>query len=259
MIKDAIGAELYKTLQHRTAVFWGFLAMPALSFLLGLAGAFLVTTVVNGERVTGARPLSIAVLDGLSSVQNPFWGLFWVLGGVILMTGDYRWSTWRFVLVRNGRGQVLSAKMLVFSVLAASSLLLFVAGHVLVAALANTQSPDVMLATGPNAGQLSLAMLASLLRLASLGALVALAAVVTRSMVAALVSVLVGLLGLVLLELQVLTQGPSWMVPALPGQALTLALQGHADLSQLACLTAWVLVPAGLAGLVFSRQDLSRE
>jgi ABC-2 type transport system permease protein len=260
MITDAFGAELTKTLRHRTTLIWGFLISPIAGFALGMMGLGVQST-VNGVVVTHVKPFAAALISGAAAVQNPFWGLFWLLGGAMIFAGDYRWATFRYVLVRNSRLAILGAKLAVFALLGAVSLVLFGLGEVIVAAVASQRGGSVIPEEGPSLAAAALAYLAAVLRLTSIGALLALAAVVSRSVVGTIISVMVGLIALAALEFRVQLQGPAWLTPGLPGHAVSALLSGYPtqSLAALACLVGWVAVPAAVAGWLFSRQDLSRE
>jgi ABC-2 type transport system permease protein len=275
MIGEAFSAEWVKALRQRRALFWSYIFPPLVGVVVGLI-QLLWAHNANPELAAMGHPSLIKpMLDAAGQCRNPFVILFLILGAANLFAGEYRWLTWRYQLVRNTRVNILSAKLMVFVLLCGISLLLFMFGGLLLAVIDSALNGSAFrpFPSGGGVAVLAASGLA-LLDLAGLGALVALASVFTRTLTGAIISIIVFLLVMVFAEQQLVMHGVMWIQPYLPGlaydrlssMALSLAgqipsnaLQPGGPLAPLLTELGWLAVPAVLAGLIFVRQDLSRE
>lgn len=278
MIADAFRAELAKALRHRGNLFWGFIFAPLVAVLVGIAITLWTRTHFSAGPPMPATNLAHAAFQSLGAPQNPFLGLFWIIGAAAIFAGEYRWATFRYMLVRNTRLGVLGAKGAVFLTLVAGSLLLVMLGdqlNAIVDAVVGHVGARPMAADGGKvAAGLLLAFGVGLLRLAGIGALVALASVLSRSMIGAIISILVLLVVEVIVAQRVGMFGPAWLAVSLPGLSYERLMadiglmmgegvrpppMAGGGLGAVVCLLAWAGVPAAAAAVLFKRQDLSRE
>jgi ABC-2 type transport system permease protein len=275
MIGQAFSAEWTKTLRQRPAFFWAYVFPPLVGLVVGLIQ--LVWTHNTNPLVAAMTQPSLLkpLLDGAGQCRNPLTLLFLILGAANLFAGEYRWLTWRYQLVRNTRLNILAAKLAVFVLACGISLLLFMAGGLLLAVL-DAMLNQTALKPFPAGGGASVVATTglALLDLAGMGAMVALASVFTRTLTGAIISIIVFSLVMFFAEQQLVARGVEWAQPFLPGlafqklMAMALGLGGQIPLnalppggpwSPLLTELGWLAVPAVLAGLIFVRQDLSRE
>jgi len=280
MLADAIAAEGYKLLRNRGLLFWGFCFPPLANLLFNLgtetwlylhgSGAALRLAQAQGSHIDLGQQL----LQGLSSSTSFFFEIFVIAGAAALFAGEYRWETWRLVVPRNSRTNLLLAKFAVFGIAASAGILAFGIFTTLSAfygALLNGLSPAGFAISFPRAAGVFLGALAELMLL---GALAALVATVSRAQMAALIG------GIFFVFAQTIGMGivHPWEAPLqdfayLPAMSAYLLRTGaagqgispgvFADPGKVlpACLflLAWIGALAGLAIAVFRRQDLSRE
>jgi ABC-2 type transport system permease protein len=279
MLADAIAAEGYKLLRNRGMLFWGFCFAPLINLLFNLGTStwlFLHGTgaALRLAQAAGARPdLGAQLLQGLASSTSFFFEIFTIAGASALFAGEYRWETWRLLVPRNSRTNLLLAKFAVFAMAASASILAFGTFAVLAAlynALLNGLSPDFAIAV-PRAAGVFLGALAELMLLSGLTALIA---TVTRAQMAALIG------GIFFVIAQAIGMGivHPWeaplqdfaYLPAMSAYLLRAWAAGQeigpgvfADPAKVlpACLflLAWIGALAGFAIAVFRSQDLSRE
>jgi ABC-2 type transport system permease protein len=271
MLADAIAAEGFKLLRQRGAVFWGFCVPPlgVLGFNLALntwlslhlpalPGVDLGQQVIRSLGLGGSTMLQIFVAVGASSIFG----------------GEYRWETWRLLTPRNSRLNLLLAKLAIYALAAAMTLLLLAGAAVLESLYAALLGARLAL---PGAGVAVTAIpvfLASWAELLVLGAVVAFAATVSRATTAALMT---GICFSILQTIGMLLvhpfEAPLRWFAALPGMDAYL-LRAWASGEPVApgvtadpakalpaalFLLAWMLLVGGAALAHFQRQDLPRE
>jgi len=280
MLADAIAAESYKLLRNHGLLFWGFCFAPLANLLFNLStetwlflhgtGAALRLAQAQGSRIDLGQQL----MQGLSTSTSFFFEIFVIAGAAALFASEYRWETWRLVVPRNSRINLLLAKFAVFAMAASVDILafgIFAALSALYGALLNGLSPAGFAISIPGAVGVFLGALAELLLL---GALAALIATVSRAQMTALIG------GIFFVIAQAIGMGivHPWeaplqdfaYLPAMSAYLLRAWAAGQqigpgifADPAQVlpACLflLVWIGTLAGLAIAVFQQQDLSRE
>ena len=95
--------------------------MPVFGLVSGLIEETAVRAYV-GDVLPYANPIRFAY-DGLGTMQSSIFQIFAIVGAAILFAGEYRWETWRAILPRNDRTAVMFAKLLVFALAIAASIL----------------------------------------------------------------------------------------------------------------------------------------
>ncbi len=279
MLADAIAAEGYKLLRNRGLLFWGFCAAPLGSFLFNLAsetylflrysGTGLHLAAGGGARIDAGQQF----LQGLFSSTSFFFEIFIIAGAAALFSGEYRWESWRLVVPRNSRTNLLLAKFAIFTLAAAGFILafgIFGAANAVYSVLLNGFSPSLAIAVPGATG----VFVGSLAELMLLGAFVALIVTITRTQMAA------ALAGIFLVIVQAIGMGIAhpWEAPlrdflTLPvmsaylfrtwaaGQQIGPGVFAHPAtvLVTSLILVLWVAVLGVLATVLFQRQDLSRE
>ncbi len=281
MLHDAIAAEGYKFRRDRRTFFWGFFAMPLGTLLFSLAldtyqmlhgygAAMRISAGFAGKLDVGTQ-----VIQGLDLAGSSFFQIFYAAGAAALFAGEYRWETWRLLVPRNSRANLIGAKFAVYAMACAASLLALALGAMLATlymSLLNGLAPRLPSIAFPM--QLAGVFLASLAELLVLGAFTALAAIASRAMIGAL---LAGIFFSFAQGVAMLVVHP-WDAPLrffayLPGLSATL-LRAWASGQQIApgvfadparllpaalFLLAWMAALAGAAIALFQAQDLPRE
>jgi ABC-2 type transport system permease protein len=277
MLADAIAAETYKLLRNRSLLFWGFCAGPAGNFLFNLLTETYLFLRGSGAalRLTARANIDLGqqLTQGLSTSTSFFFEIFILAGAAGLFASDYRWETWRLVVPRNSRTNLMLAKFAVFGMAAAIGILafgIFGALSALYTALLQGLTPSLTLSLPQAAG----VFLGALAELMLLGGLAALIVTVTRTQIAALLA------GIAFVIVQTIAMGlvHPWEAPLgdfayLPVMSAYLIRTWAAGqpigpgspvdpgmvFPAVLFLGAWIAVLTGLAMAVFQRQDLSRE
>jgi len=269
MIGQAFGAELFKLSRNQWSLFWAFGFLPAFVLVAGIAEETLARTYV-GDALPYANPVRYAY-DGLGTMQPSIFQLFAILGAGILFAGEYRWETWRAILPRNERTAIMIAKLLLFALIAAASILACGLARWFVGLL------DAALTGRADAQANSLIGLltgfaGAFLQIMVTGALTMLTAVVSRSLMAAIVAPVMILVALDLSGLRFrLETGDPWLaaLPNFAGRAIReagLAFMGEPDAIGVhlagpgaMAMAALTVLFAVTAIVLFRAQDLSRE
>lgn len=276
MIADAFRAECMKLLANRSALLWGFAAVPAIVLLTGAAFDAFVWATAPMARGVPRAPLLTDMAQALGAAGNPIWHVFYIAAAATLFAGEYRWESWRLLTPRAPRPALMLGKAGAFAAFAAASLIaIAVAGlaaavfSALLNQAAQQSHPD------PAGGWLALLLMyvAGLLQLLGVAALVALVSVVTRSLLGAVLLVFLLGIGQALFVGMFGAQvaGDPRFVLALPNLAAGTArgfaahVAGDPDApSQMAALAfasllLWIAAPLAAAIALFQRQDLSQE
>jgi ABC-2 type transport system permease protein len=267
MIGQAFSAEWSKALRQPRALFWAYIFTPVAGLGLNLLGF-----------VMSHQASPPGVMDGLLKAcairQSPFVLLFLVVGAAGLFGGEYRWLTWRYLLVRNSRLNLLLAKLAVFLILASGAIVLCMLGAVVTTAIQAGAGATIFvndIAPVPLLAAFALAIAYA----AMVAALTAAIAVASRNPTGAIIAMIVLLLALEFAAFLAKMQNVVWAQEILPGFAferLTAAIHmlgapvGDSAMvlptnapAALAVLAGWIIVPFAAAAALFSRQDLSRE
>jgi ABC-2 type transport system permease protein len=276
MIKEAFGAEWLKLTRNRWAMFWAWGFVPVLTLAFGVLVETFSRSTPGGAMLGYAAPVN-STLDGLGSYGNIFFRLFPIAGAATLFAGEYRWETWRAILSRNERTTIMLAKLCVFAVAGAISILLcgvagFVTGLYEAALFSNLNWPAV------GAGDVVLSLLvgfaASFLQLMATAGVVILISVLSRSMIAAIIGAfsvfLVAELFSAFMRLGLASASEIMaLLPNVAGDSMrqmASAIRGdpdalglHLALPGAAALFLWCIVLSAAAIALFHRQDLSRE
>jgi ABC-2 type transport system permease protein len=281
VLGEAILAEAWRFLRDRTTLFWGFCFVPLVSLAIDVGSELMFRSHLAKAGVgAGGIDLAARIVKAAAGASSPLTQLFCLIGAAVLFAGEYRWETWRLLVPRNARLNLMLGKAAVYALACAATLAAITLSG-LVAALVGAAAGHAPLTwmggpalpwLGKFLGQFAL----SWLQVLSIGAVGALVAVAARSTPGAIVAPLV--LGLVQVFLMSRLGPEEVMRPALqnllllPGLSLEIARawvsgrEGPAALVDagaigpaLAALALWVLVPFAAAAAVFQRQDLARE
>lgn len=283
MLADAFRAEMYRLSKNRVTLFWAVAFVP-LAFLIGglASGLFIVskTRDMAAELAVGGVTATTNLADPLMVVAGQVSNLaslaFLMIGAATLFAGDYRWETWRLVIARNSRLNLVLGKLLALGVMIVAASLAFVlAGAIILVGIGLYESGGVGFAfTARHWGQLGGLCLTGIARLLQVMVLGLLAAVVTRSLMAALfvpfiISIaqdfavkLLGFLEIAPTDWQAVFLSPGLAAEHLK-QAISFSLPPALGESlvplSVGSLAVWIVVPVGLSLLLIQRQGLSRE
>jgi ABC-2 type transport system permease protein len=273
MILDAVRAEIFKLLKNRWSAFWAFGFMPVFALVSGIIEQTWMHSQPALDFFRYAAPATEGLL-GLSTIESSVFQLFAIIGGAILFAGEYRWETWRAILPRNARINVMIAKFITFIIALTISILACGVARFLVglydAVLTGT-------AIWPESGgdflfALLLGFTATFMQVMVSAALVLLVSVLTRSMMAAIIAPFMVLVAVEIGSLRYRFDPADLtgaLFPNLAGRSLremgslaagdpdttVLHLAGVGSLA----IIGWFILFAGAALLLFRRQDLSRE
>jgi ABC-2 type transport system permease protein len=268
MLADAISAERFRLLKDRGTLFWGVLFSPIAGLVMGVGGELFARGMMKGMPPI---PVDLVgrMVKALAGGASPVVGLFVLILSTAVLAGDYRWETWRLLTPRNGRANLLLAKLATVAGAVAVSLVLYA----LAAALgglfsALTSGAPLVAYRGSAATDLLGTFAVSWLQLMVLAALAAVVGVTTRSTMGALI------VGLVLAVVQSIVASqlhePSLKalaIPAFSGDLLKTAILTPRSVVDtpapwglaLAFLLAWLAGLTAAALALFQRQDLTRE
>jgi ABC-2 type transport system permease protein len=282
MLADAFAAEAARFLRQRSTLFWGFCVVP-LGVLAWNLGLDTYVYLHSGGPITAMSALARMnmridtgqqIASALQRADTAFFKIFFAVGAAGLFGNEYRWETWRLLCPRNSRVNLLLAKLSVYALACALSLL-GLALAALVGAIWNAILNGAPLNVAPGFLRPVLGMFAiSWTALMVQGALVAAVAVATRATTGALLAGVVfafaqGIFSAILSPWEAPLRYFA-LVPELPaellrglvtGQDIAPNLAPSADRLPLAIavLAGWILLLSGAAMLRFQRQDLPRE
>ena len=273
MIPEAIRAEIFKLLKNRWSAFWAFGFMPAFALLTGIIEQTWTHSQPALDFFQYAAPATEGVL-GLSTIESSVFQLFAIIGGAILFAGEYRWETWRAILPRNSRINVMIAKFVTFIIALSISIVACGVARFLVGLYDAALTGD---ATWPsNAGGFLLAILlgfaATFMQAMVTATFVLLVAVVTRSMMAAIIAPFMVLVASEIGSLRYRldpTDLTGALFPNLAGRSLREmgnSAMGDPDMVApylaapgVLAMIGWFALFTAAALFLFRRQDLSRE
>ncbi|QLQ12934.1 MAG: hypothetical protein HZY74_05995 [Brevundimonas sp.] len=294
MLFDALTAESFKFTRNRVAVFWSLLFLPIMVVVSGIAQGWVMRSRVHqlNEALTppgGTEPminlagagspvnLAGSMLTHSGELASAMVILFALIGITSIWASDYRFETWRLIIARNSRsnllwGKVAVAGMLVIGVMALVLLTNVISGVIQAGFMAR---PVAFNMSGQEAGATLGLFGLNWLRLMQVAGLGLLTAIVTRSLLATLFVPLVLTVAQAALPgiLMGMGVGPdSWTSLLLsPGQGVTFLgglIASDGIMQQFSStvgyksvlgLALWLLLPFAGAFLLFQRQDLSKE
>ena len=271
MLADAIAAERFRLWRDRVSLFWGFGFMPIATMLFSMAGDLFVHFVIRRTIPGETADLANRAMGAVAGASGPITGLFLLIGAAAIFAGDYRWETWRLITPRNSRLNLVAAKLIVFGEAAAWSLLATALTSVVGGLFGSLINHTTIIgpANGPAfLGQYAGVMLVTWLEVLLIGALAALIGIQTRSTLGAVIAgFVVVFVQSTLAATQNAATWKSLAIPAYAGRVLKTFVilppesrtdGGPAGLA-LVLLLVWLVVVAGVAAVLFRRQDLTRE
>lgn len=272
---SVLRAEAMRLAANRSALIWGFLAVPLIVLVFGIAVNAFVAVATPQARAVGRAPLLADAIAALGAAGNPIWHLFFIMGAGVIFAGEYRWETWRYLVPRARRADLILGKMAAFAAFAACSVMLMALAGLIVAiagAFLSQAAPAAL--ADPGRAWAAFAMMAGIgvLHLCAIASLTALVSVLTRSLLAALLVVfLFGFAQAVFAGVFGASASDPRFIAAMPNlaagtaRALAAHVAGDPDATgqygalALGLLVCWIVVPLGAAVAVFQRQDLSQE
>lgn len=294
MLFDALSAESFKFVRNRVAVFWTVFFLPIMALVAAVTGAWVqkaqmarinaALTTPDGAgpmvNLTGAgSPMDMAgqMVKHAGDLAGPMIILFALIGLASIWAGDYRFETWRLIIARNSRSNLLFGKVGVAAWLLILIMVLMLLTSLLgdVGAALFLDRPLTFEMDGQKAAHVFGLFGLSWLRLMQVAGLGLLTAVVTRSMLATLfvplvVSIALGVLPGVLMNMGVMPD--SWVSVMLsPGHAVDILsgmltrdemmaqLSNTVGIKAALSLCLWLILPYAGAFALFQRQDLSKE
>lgn len=294
MLADALTSEGFKFTRNRTAMFWSVFFLPLVTIVFGFVGAWVqkAQTARISEALTppgGGEPmidlsgagspmdLAASMLAHVGDLAGPMIILFVLIGISSIWASDYRFETWRLIIARNSRPNLLLGKVGIAGLLMLAVMLLVLVANMFndVILAAFLDRPLAFNMTGEMVGQMLGLFGLNWLRLLQIAGLGLLTAIVTRSLLATLFVPLVLTLAQAALPGILMGMGvmPDSWAPLLlsPGHATTFlgglisqdSVMAQYDdmvgyLSVLG-LALWLIVPFAGAFALFQRQDLSKE
>jgi ABC-2 type transport system permease protein len=266
MLGAATRSELYRTLRNGRPLFWAYFAFPLLALLLA------VVSEVQLAGAPGGRPLADIAARALGAAGNPIVHLFYAVGAATLFAGEYRWETWRLLVPRNSRANIVGAKFVVFALFVSISLAAGLVADLLPRGIGQALSASSTaweLSPG-QLGRLAIAFAASLVEAMLIGSIAALVAVATRAFTPAILLPFLLSLGisftlaysapsakldlLLLLPPHAADAIRSWAAAGPDG-----AVSASVAWSATAALAAWLTLLVVAATMIFQRQDLAKE
>lgn len=288
MLADAFAAERLRFFKARGVLFWSLGFVPLVTILMGLIqgvvmrGAIAHAVAAGDPAATLARGPTFLLDQTMEAVSgsNVFIvQLFFLIAASAILSGDYRWETWRFLTPRNTRTNLLLGKLATFGLATLIGLVLLGLGGFLGGLLSATLTGGNLAwakagadPVWPLAGMFAI----SFLEMMALGALAAVIAVATRAGLAALL-VPVGawiFQGVVMSQVSKDFSDPLnpplqylAAIPVLDADLLKAALSRPESVmggavnwpAALAGLLAWIVGLTAVAVWLFQRQDLTRE
>ena len=282
MLLDAYAAEQMRLLKARGTLIWSLLPVPAiyLAYVAFLHWGFHRQAAKTGTQAMLSASGPIDLIHGALEVMGGFHYVinipFLLVAGCAIFGADYRWETWRLITPRNTRTNLMLAKLGLYGVLAAVSLLFFIVlafvGGLFGSVLNHV---PVVLAQEVGSALPRLAMMLGLswLELMVFGLAAASLAVLTRSQFAAFFLTLVWAVGQGIWQLTIQPPDPAnpplKYLALLPGysadflkaiiRAGEMAPQTHSTWPAFGFLLFWAFGLAAVAVFAFNRQDLTRE
>lgn len=268
MLVDAIAAERFRLLRDRGALFWGVVFAPLAGLLLNVGGELFARNVM---KVTAVIPVDLGgrMVKALAGASSPINGLFILILATAVLAGDYRWETWRLLTPRNGRANLLLAKLATVAAALAASLVVYALAAALAGLLSvATSGAPIVGYRGPLLVDLAGAFAITWLQLMVLVALAGVVGVAARSTMGALVVGMVFAFAQSIIALQMREPTlKALAIPAFSGDLLKGVLLAPASVTDgpspwvmaLLMLLAWVVGLSAVALALFQRQDLTRE
>jgi hypothetical protein len=264
-MRALFSAEMLKLARQPGVLFFGFFAVPMLAILfkLILQGLVLVRT---GRSTEGSVDLFLSAARALSVSGNSLGHLFYALGVASIFFLEYRYSTWRLIVPRSARSELLAAKFLVCLVCLSAGLVVAVLGDMglnLALALVNGQGLAGLRIDLGSVPLVVAAFAAALLELSVLAALVATIVIICRSLVAAVLPAFLLAIGASILQLYLGRDADGLPLPSYAAQSLRdwlfSAGGSAAGLEGLLVLLAWLAGLLTLGSIWFARQQLATE
>lgn len=179
----AIRAEAFRFQRNTSVFFWGFLFVPLVYVVFGIAIDLQMPTGV--DQIPKQTDPIRQMIRATSLAGNPIAQLFVAIGAASIFGGDYTQKTWRLLGSRAHRASLMTAKWTVYIGTATAGLLCAMLGSALAMLAIATVNGLPYAAVAQPLSSVAMAASGSILELAVFGTYVAVVAIITRSMLAA--------------------------------------------------------------------------
>jgi hypothetical protein len=264
-MRGLLSAELLKLARQPGLLFWGFLSIPVAALCIKVVQEGF-SILRSGSLPRGQTDLILSAAQSSGIAGSPLAQMLYAIGVSSIFYTEYRLSTWRNLVPRAGRFQLLCAKFAVCIVCMLAGLSLTLVGDVVLQiVLANLEGGGLVVGAAPEGRALVLggAFAIAVLELATLAALVAAITVAFRSMIAAVVPVFLIGIGCSVMQAYFGASVASVPMPSFAADAarawLFAGAEGPDGIMGFATLLAWFLAAAAAGSLMFQRQSLSAE
>jgi ABC-2 type transport system permease protein len=273
MLNQAIAAEFFKASRRWSLLFWGFAFVPLCSFAIDFA------LQLNPIKIADFAPhvdLFSRMARTFEMSSSPLAEVFFIAAAAVIFGAEYDSETWRLLVPRASRTELITAKVLLYAASAFLSLILVILGacfSALVGAV-RMRVPILWQATGVSPGN-AIAMIVGLswLELIVVGLMTGLIAVVSRSVLVAVVILILAAFCQALMISMVNGHASIAMLAALPGLCAETGrlYVTHTEVSPgryitadeavvaMLSLLAWIFLSLSLTLFWFRRQEFRRE
>lgn len=282
MLFDAVRSELVRFWHNGNAVFWGLFFVPISSLLVGIFWRFFLNNATEAardglpDRITSAATfnnIGDKLTEKAAILAEPGLMAFFLLAAASVFATDYRWESWRLILARNSRENLILGKLITVALLALVPILCLLLAEgfgQLVTATLEKQKIVIGFQLEQFATTLLMIIIgwARVCQFAFIGLVVAVA---TRSIAATILvpiafaagtfflQRMTGLFGWQPYDWATLLSFPAAGHEVIQSAMLGARTEALVVIKSFLGLMLWLAAPVALALVMFPRQDLSKE